>query len=80
MPFHAAEQHRKEQSSDSAEYPARGINTPEGVRLSDVACSLRAARGSSTQSNQVIGCPFFGSFLWANKEMNIKNEMMILFK
>jgi len=38
-PFHAAAQHSKERLSDSAEYP-------KGVRLSDVARSLRAAQGS----------------------------------
>jgi hypothetical protein len=32
----------------------------------------RAAQGSSPEVNQVIGCLFFGSFLWASKEMNIK--------
>ena len=45
MPFHTAEQRNKERKSDSAEYPARGYKHPvkEGVRLSDVARSLRAA-------------------------------------
>jgi hypothetical protein len=33
---------------------------------------IRAAQGSSPQAIQVNGCPFFGSFLWASKEMNKK--------
>jgi len=27
----------------------------------------------------VIGCPFFGSFLWANKEMNCSLNIMLIF-
>ncbi len=37
MPFHAAEQRSKVRNNDSAEYPAGGINTPEGVRLSEAS-------------------------------------------
>jgi len=43
-------------------------------RLSDVARSLRAVQGSPAWRDQVIGCPFFGSFLWASKEMNNKQQ------
>ena len=62
MPFHAAEQHNKKQKNNSAE------------RRDFPRCLLFvSAQGSQPQAVQVIGCLFFGSFLWANKEMNYKN-------
>jgi hypothetical protein len=30
----------------------------------------RGAQGIPPTAGQVSGCPFFGSFLWASKEMN----------
>jgi len=44
-------------------------STPQGVRHSEASVFCEQHRVSGF-AGQVIGCPFFGSFLWANKEMN----------
>jgi hypothetical protein len=36
---------------------------------------IRAAQDSPPSADQVNGCTFFGSFLYASKEMNIKNTL-----
>jgi len=36
---------------------------------------IRAAQGSLLIADQVNGCTFFGSFLYASKEMNIKYNL-----
>ena len=63
LPSHAAEQRSQERISDSA----------ERKRYPDVARSWRAAQGSPTQSDQVIGCTFFWFvFFMQVKKMNVK--------
>jgi hypothetical protein len=54
----------KERNSDSAEYLI-------GVRLSEEPSLYEQRREAEGQVN---GCTFFGSFLYASKEMNNKNK------
>ena len=61
LPFHAAEQRSKERISESAER--------SDFPMSPVLCEQHRA---SAFGGQVNGCTFFGSFLYASKEMNIK--------
>ena len=65
MPYHAAEQRSNKQINDSAEYPARGY------KLRDFPRSLLFGEQRREAEGQVNGCTFFGSFLYASKEMNV---------
>ena len=61
MLFHVAEQRNKEQINDSAERS----DFPRRLHFVSSAGQSRIMR------DQVNGCTFFGSFLYASKEMNI---------
>jgi hypothetical protein len=52
MPFHAAEQHNKERTSDSAEYPARGYKLRD-FPMSPVLCEQRWAARCSGPSERL---------------------------
>jgi len=69
-----------------SEYPTRGYKPPEGVRVTKLPVVSRSnpPRGYKRRASvfggqrcdlitrRVIGCTFFGSFLYASQETNIK--------
>jgi hypothetical protein len=62
MPFHAAEHQRNYRNRSLACLSEASFQTPGSFE----------ERRASASGGQVNGCTFFGSFLYASKEMNLK--------